>query len=118
MRRKAYGEPVGRLLPADPPAHGNGTFRRDLLIGAARDRARMGELLQAGILRAAQHVATVVPDVQPELGWRMTRDACVNIATAGIAVITTLRDGAGTEQCAVAAAQAAMIAVAEVPEQC
>lgn len=109
------GEPVDRLLP-DWPHSEYAIQTRDLLIGAARDRARAGELVPADILRAAQHVAEVVPDVQPELGWPMTREACVNIAHAGIGVITTLRDRAGTDVAA-AAAGAAMAAVAKVPDQ-
>ena len=109
------GEPVDRLLP-DWPHSEHAIYTRDLLIGAARDRARTGQLVPADILRSAQHVAEVVPDIQPELGWPMTRDACVNIATAGIGVITTLRDRAGRDVAATAA-QAAMIAVAEVPHQ-
>jgi hypothetical protein len=112
---ESVGEPAGRLLP-DWPHSEHAIYTRDLLIGAARDRARAGQLVPADSLRAAQHVAEVVPDVQPELGWPMTRDACVNIAKAGAGVITSLRDRASTAVAA-AAAQAAMIAVAEVPDQ-
>lgn len=111
----SVGEPVDRLLP-DWPHSEHAIYTRDLLIAAARDLARAGQVASADILRAAQHVAEVVPDIQPELGWPMTRDACVNVATAGVGVITTLRDRAGRDGAATAA-QAAMTAVAEVPPQ-
>jgi len=68
------------------------------------------------VLRAAKHVACAVPDLQPELGWSATRNACVTIAQAGAEVITCLREHVG-EEAAAAAACAAMDAVAGVPDQ-
>jgi hypothetical protein len=112
---QSVDEPTDPLLLEWPHSeHAN--YTRDSLIGAARRRGRAGDLAQADILRAAQHVAQTVPDIQPELGWAATRDACVNVAQEGVDLIRCLQEHAGAEVAA-AAAESAMAAVAAVPDQ-
>jgi hypothetical protein len=112
---ESVDEPADRLLLEWPHSE-HAIQTRDLLIRAARDRARGGEFAEADVLRAAQRVADAVPHVQPELGWSATRDACVNIAEAGVGVIVSLCEHAG-EDVAADAAGAAMASVAAVPDQ-
>jgi hypothetical protein len=112
---ESVGEPADPLLPEWPHSE-DAIPTRDLLIRAARERARADELAQAEIMRAAKQVACAVPDLQPELGWSATRDACVTIAQVGVQVITCLREH-DSEEAAAAAACAAMEAVAAVPDQ-
>jgi hypothetical protein len=111
---ECVGEPADPLLP-DWPHSEHAITTRDLLLKAARKRVQAGEVAAAEILRASKQVAAVVPEIQPELGWSTTRDACVNVAVAGVQVITCLQDHLGKEVAA-AAAQAAMAAVAAVPD--
>ena len=112
---QSVGEPTDPLLPGWPQSE-HAIPTRDLLIRAARERARAGELAGAEVLCAAKRVAGAVPELQPELGWSATCDACVTIAEAGLEVITCLREHVG-ENAAAAAARAAMGAVAAVPDQ-
>lgn len=108
---RAAGESPDHILPDWPqPEHALTT--RDLLTRARRERAQNGEWDKAEVLHAALQVAETAAELQPELGWAPTRDACVAVAQAAVEVVGRLQQSCGAETAAAAAATAMEAAAA------
>ena len=111
---QSVNEPVDVLLPEWPqPEHGLDTEER--LRRAARNRRRANDLVGSAVLNEASHIAHSISDLQPELGWRVTRDAFVAISQNGTELIRELHRQRG-DQVALLAAQAAMDSMVTTPE--
>lgn len=85
-------------------------------MNARRNRSRACEWGPAEVLHAARLVASAVLALEPELGWSATWRACNELAQVGVGVVSALREHVG-EESALAAAEAALDALAAVPDQ-
>lgn len=111
---ESIDEPVELLLPEWPQTeYALNTEGR--LQHAARVRRHLNDLVGSAILHEASHVAHAISELQPELGWRVARDAAIGVAQSGTDLIRELETQRGHEV-ALLGAQAALDSVVATPE--